>query len=117
MMKNNMKDNNPIRFGGVCEKCGATKISCVCIQKINTTKEPTEAEIQKSLKKFLKKKLAQQKTARQIDADLLIEEIQEAKLALIRAMNHIGASDGIKHILPQHYDKITKMVEEMALKK
>lgn len=29
-----MDDNNPIRFGQHCDKCGRPKMSCVCIQKI-----------------------------------------------------------------------------------
>lgn len=37
-----------------------------------------------------------------IDAELLYKEIEKEKLATIRAMNDIGANNGIKMILPQH---------------
>lgn len=112
-----MKKNNPIKLGRFCNGCGLPSMSCVCIQKIDTTERVTGAKIKKSLKKFLEKESGAQKNTRQIDADILIEAIQKEKLELIRAMNLIGASDAIKHLLPQHYDKITKMVEEMAAKK
>lgn len=51
-----------------------------------------------------------------IDAELLYKEIEKEKLATIRAMNDL-ANNGIKIILPQHYDKIGKMVENSPSEK
>lgn len=33
-----MEENNPVRFGQCCDKCGRAKMSCVCIQKIKVDK-------------------------------------------------------------------------------
>lgn len=42
-------ENNPVRFGQCCEKCGRPKMSCVCIQNIKVE----ESDFGKHLKKMM----------------------------------------------------------------